>query len=207
MAKQEPNLAFLCNSLFLKSPMLQSVSSQEHVVDIGPQSLLCIYAIFPIHRHVILHNPLFRQKLTGRNAVSIPISRLQTRLLIMRNLLQYFSTIHTKSIHNKVNHPLLIVRERIFRSLQECETCIINWIIFEISKQVIHLRINRTVDPRPAVFRKNRHSIQSRINTLSILFETEPPYFLTSYRKSIKSAFPPVCLVEYKNNPARHPVK
>ena len=70
-----------------------------------------------------------------------------------------FSAIHAECIHYKVNHPFLAICQGILRSFQKCESRIIDRIILKISEQVIYLRINRTMYPRPAIFPKNRSSI------------------------------------------------
>ena len=110
----------------------------KHITDICPQAVLRIYAIFPVHRNIILHNPFFWQERTGRNAVVKSLSRFQPRFLVMRNLFQYFSSIYAKSIYDKFNYPLFIFRQRAFRSFQKREACIINRIIFEIPEQIIY---------------------------------------------------------------------
>ena len=135
-------------------------------MDICPQTVLRIYAIFLVYPDIILHNPLFRQKLIGRNTVAISFPRFHPRILIVRDLLQYLSAIHSKCIHNKVYRSLLVIRQGILGSFQKCEPSIIDRIIFEIPEQLIYLRIDRTVYPRPAVLFKDRSSIQCGIHAL-----------------------------------------
>ena len=111
----------------------------KHAMDICPQTVLRIYAIFLVYPDIILHNPLFRQKLIGRNTVAISFPRFHPRILIVRDLLQYLSAIHSKCIHNKVYHSLLVIRQGILCSFQKCEPSIIDRIIFEIPEQLIYL--------------------------------------------------------------------
>ena len=135
-------------------------------MNICPQAILRIYPIFLVYQDIILHDPLFRQKLTGRNAVAISFSRFHPRILIMSNPFQHLSAIHPERVHNKVDHPLLVIRQGILCSFQKCESRVIDRIIFEIPEQLIYLRIDRAVYSRPAVLFKDRSSIQCGIHAL-----------------------------------------
>lgn len=91
---------------------------------------------------------------------SISFPCLHPRILIMHDLFQYLSAIHSECIHYKVDHPFLVFRQGILRSFQKREPRVFDRIIFEIPEQIIHLGINRTMHPRPAILFKDRLSIQ-----------------------------------------------
>ena len=84
----------------------------------------------------------------------------------MRDSLQYLPSIQSERVHNKIQHPLLIIRQDIPRSFQKCEPRIINRIIFEIPEQFINFRIDRTMNPRPAILLKDWSFIQCGVYAL-----------------------------------------
>ena len=162
-------------------------------MDICPQAVLHIYAVFLVYQDIILHDPLFRQKLTGRYAVSVSFPRFHPRILIVRDLLQYLSAIHPERVHNKVNHPLLVIRQGVLCSFQKREPRIIDRVIFKIPEQLIYLRIDRTVHPRPAILFKDRLSIQCGIHTLAKVKQ-----FLKHERRHLFQLFKDIC--DYPKN-------